>query len=755
MPVTRRRAWLLSSLLLLTIVAVAICMRKGSASPFLTFRHRHHRHPDPHHHHHHHHHHDHNPPPHPEYAFEDDDDDPGLRTLEFSPSPATARSRGPQIFNAIRDAGRQFGSSLRHNGMSVIPGIIPEGTSLYHGAGGAEVPAAFEWLAFEVEHAENFAWGGRGGRGGGRGSPGKEEEGALAEGDDDNDDHHHRRRQRPPPPPPGPGPAHGPPPPPDDDDNSDPPTPGYLHIYLTTRPLNILYLDGMAAAKTPNGTLDTQDLVLTGPFDPSTSPPPSPHTSSSHFDTPSSSSSSSSPSSSSRPKRSYFDEFARARDLCALAQFWSGRNLLDGFVRMEAGFEVILCDFSPETSGVRQVEALRRPTRRFGPPPMAASRGGGGGGGGGGEDEEKDEEEDDGGKFARSMSSFQWARAASQRYEGLGGRLLLDFSSMTSAFWFPFDDLYLSSSPPPREEGEDGEEGEEELHPRLTSATSAQLSILRRHARIATRRSIAQHSLHLHHPGRQSKSSGTTPSIQWQSLTDLIVTRYSDPLALMTHPSTSSLAVLRAEVDNLLDLFIDYDDYDDYDYDDDQDEEEVYARPHDGRKDKDKDKKEKQRCTAHHLRGIVPRTPEDAMIFAAVEATMEKICDVLFDVRRLLLPPLSSSPSSSSSSYPLPHAQSLLRDLMRTLAWSRWKEARGGGGPCPGGRPDQVLFVAMWPFGDREDHDDPRCLGIGDDIGSRHGYWYGFNRPPAPRPPLSPSPELETQMQMQPQPQEL
>lgn len=37
---------------------------------------------------------------------------------------------------------------------------------------------------------------------------------------------------------------------------------GYFHTYHTNRDLNLLYIDGMGAAKSKLGTLDSQDLVL-------------------------------------------------------------------------------------------------------------------------------------------------------------------------------------------------------------------------------------------------------------------------------------------------------------------------------------------------------------------------------------------------------------------------------------------------------------------------------------------------------------
>ncbi|KAJ7198832.1 hypothetical protein GGX14DRAFT_469051 [Mycena pura] len=87
------------------------------------------------------------------------------------------------------------------------------------------------------------------------------------------------------------------------------------HLTLVvSRPLQILYFDGSSAAKMNDGPMDSQDIVAWGEV---------------------------------LPDR-YFDELQRIRDICD----W-GRPLgVDGYVRMEMDFEIMLCDF---TSGVEVV----------------------------------------------------------------------------------------------------------------------------------------------------------------------------------------------------------------------------------------------------------------------------------------------------------------------------------------------------------------------------------------------------------------
>ncbi|KAG6329374.1 hypothetical protein ID866_9714 [Astraeus odoratus] len=87
------------------------------------------------------------------------------------------------------------------------------------------------------------------------------------------------------------------------------------HVTLMTiRPLNILYFDGSSAAKVASGTMDTQDLIVWNEI---------------RFGWMS-------------------EEWQRIADLCA----WGEKYGLDGFVRMEMDFEIMLCSF---TSGVKVV----------------------------------------------------------------------------------------------------------------------------------------------------------------------------------------------------------------------------------------------------------------------------------------------------------------------------------------------------------------------------------------------------------------
>ncbi|KAG5636714.1 hypothetical protein H0H81_007110 [Sphagnurus paluster] len=95
--------------------------------------------------------------------------------------------------------------------------------------------------------------------------------------------------------------------------------------FVTTRPLKVLYFDGSSAAKMKGGPLDSQDILWSG--DPFTQ----------------------------------WDERSRINGLCD----WGKQFGLDGFVRMEMDFEVMLCDFSDGLEIVSQLDLVssRKPHR--------------------------------------------------------------------------------------------------------------------------------------------------------------------------------------------------------------------------------------------------------------------------------------------------------------------------------------------------------------------------------------------------------
>lgn len=358
----------------------------------------------------------------------------------LAPNVETARRRGPEIFNAVHNSMRQWGSSLHHNGMSFYIATVPKGVLLHHGNTSPYSPTEPDWLAYEIEHAENFAHSRRGGppgRGHGPPPPHAGADDGENEKQSPMKDSHRtvelRHEQH-------------------EEDEDEEEQHGYLHTYETTRPLKFLYVDGMGGGKTSMGTLDSQDYLLRGkaPANDTTDPwekgerkePPPP-----------------------RKRKGPggggpMDEQERAKDLCAMCKEWG----LQGVVRMEAGFEIIKCDFS---DGLEEVQVLQRPEEKENRP--------------------------------RGMGNVEFLRGLSERYQGIGAsRTIIDYSSMVSALFFPVN---LTNPDVKRQD-----------LPRLASVDQAQLVQIKSYLEgvISERR------------------DAEARTIDWQDVSDLIVGRYAD-----------------------------------------------------------------------------------------------------------------------------------------------------------------------------------------------------------------------------------
>ncbi|CAG8982576.1 hypothetical protein HYALB_00007292 [Hymenoscyphus albidus] len=347
---------------------------------------------------------------------------------KFGADPIFARQRASNIFNAIHSSMRQWGSSLQHNGMSYFPATIPENTHLYHGTHQKERVKGMEWLAFEIEHAEAFArWGAF------RppknsyvpGSSGEYLNSELPSFGLDEDSVKHRYTQTIPPP------------------QNDRPK-GYLHIYRTTRDLTkLLYIDGMSAGKTSNGTLDTTDIVLRN-------------------DT--------------RPKIPVWGDVKRGEDLCAIGLEWG----VEGFILMEVGFELILCDFE---DGLILESSRQKSTTK-----------------------ESDNS---------NMWRFEWFRGVAARYQGItAGRVELDDSSMVSAYFYP-----LNLTNPDVSHSE---------QPRLVSSDKEGIVRLKTDLRRIIQESQSQKHV----------------KINWQGVVDMIVSRYTDRLVFIKAEGASHEQIL-------------------------------------------------------------------------------------------------------------------------------------------------------------------------------------------------------------------
>ena len=249
---------------------------------------------------------------------------------------------------------RQWGSSLNHNGMSFFLATLSTETQLYHGTSKPQTVTGMEWLAFEPEHALIFARPQRG--------LAQRHGNGLAQ-----DEKGHEVKRSNPQYPLGSPKA-------DADAKY-----GYLHTYVPKRPLHLLYIDGLSAGKTPNGTLDTQDMLLLNLTD------------------------------SNGPMGR---ELERAHGLCNLTTtLWQGK--IDGILRMEGGFEIILCDFATH---LQRTDVIR----------VSA------------------EEPHNG--FAAGSGGWSYLKAVTSRYHGIGGsRVVLDLERFVSVFAYPnIDGLFVN-----------------------------------------------------------------------------------------------------------------------------------------------------------------------------------------------------------------------------------------------------------------------------------------------------------------------
>lgn len=499
---------------------------------------------------------------------------------QLQPSQESAKENANLIFNSVHSAGRQWGSSLYHNGFSFFPARVPAGTLLYHGSREDKPPSGLEWLAFEIEHAENFA---------------------------------HSVHWRPGAPRPGP-PGDGQKPPAQQEplnkknsnDEEEPNYRGYLQTYQATRDLNLLYLDGTSAGKTDMGTLDSQDLIL-------------------------------------RENKTNHDdidwgEMRRARDMCDILPEWG----YDGVVRMEIGFEVILCDFY--TGAVDLVSV----TRTF----LSEDKLGNG-----------------------DTQGFEWARAVAERYDGIGGdRLQIDYSSMVSGLFFPIN---ISHTDPERPDLK-----------RLASATLDELKDIKSYLKdVATR-------------PRSFK-------VNWQAIVDMIVSRFQGRLVSLASNDLGESHF----IDQLESTILAW----------------VDAPPLPGDVNLSSVNEEVngtanaiKQCRKHYLRPALAKkrdwSVEDELIHTAIDSVLGAICEELFAIRASLLE--ADDRITSRGSYLIVRDQSnkkqseaviagraRVQNLMDTLGWTVWKQKQ----PCP---PNEVLFIAMWPFGDTDDHWNPGCRPI-------------------------------------------
>lgn len=413
------------------------------------------------------------------------------RSTSNYPDIESANKNAFAIFNSIHSAMRQWGSSVHHNGLSFYLATAPEGSIFYHGSLSPDRPDSFEWLAFEVEHAAQFAasW------------EFTEDLDLLTRAELTHDEYisktllKHRSSHAKPSP-------HSPHSPSfddtlfsqspmatmedmdDDDDEKDPPPKwppfdklmrGYFHLYRAKRPPNLLYIDGQAAAKCPLGSLDSQDMILLGRDEADAVPPT-------------------------------FGEWPRAEQLCALAEEWKHPNgaKIDGFIRMEAGFEIIYCDFS-EQGGLDLVSVQASSFRN-----------------------------ETGLRPHQVGPVFEWLRASAARFHGHpAGRLDIDWSSLVSAFSYPMN----VSNP----------DWHRQDLPRVVNATAESRSTVRDRLRDVF-------------SARGGQEVAKRKVVDWQGVVDSIVTRFSERLRYIVNNKWSHDGLLLA-IGTMVDPYINYTDH--------------------------------------------------------------------------------------------------------------------------------------------------------------------------------------------------
>ncbi|PNP40495.1 hypothetical protein TGAMA5MH_07492 [Trichoderma gamsii] len=518
------------------------------------------------------------------------------------PNHDSAKANANHIFNAIHSAGRQWGSSLNHNGFGFMPVTLSAGTLLYHGGYSKDPPKGLEWLAFEVEHAENFV----------------------------------RMARHPPIPPKGPdhdeqphAPSspqkplgqietdHGP------DRDPEGRIRGYLQTYQTTRDVQLLYVDGSGAAKSPIGTLDSQDYVLF------------PNSSWEWYNIQS--------------------EMKRATAMCDMITKWGWA----GIMRMEIGYEVIWCDFKSDS--LHHESSVRGFLQ---------------------EDRLKDEE---------FITTYLWARAVAERYDGLGGdRVKVDFSSMVSGFFFPIN---ISNTDPER--------------PDLIRLKAAK----------------PEHRLDISAYLQKVFAEPRRFNVNWQGVVDMIVTRFSKRLAAMSSTNIST-DIFIGELERAVLTYY-----------------EAPSLPDDATiaadDDKNKTAEAIDRCSTHYLKSAqLSRqkwTLQDGLIHTALSAVVQRICSDLYLMRSLLL---QAAPDTPSDAYfinkkvnnveldkAVNQSRAIVRNLVDELAWTTWKKPQ----LCA---ENEVLMTPMWPFGNIEDYYNPGCVPFNEITEDRRGYWKPYEKRP-------------------------
>ncbi|KAG1903012.1 uncharacterized protein F5891DRAFT_1185661 [Suillus fuscotomentosus] len=309
------------------------------------------------------------------------EDDLGQWDLHKAP---VMNATGHLVFETANSLLQHWANTRYRIGHTIVPGTVPVGTLLYHGAPSPRIPTALDWVAVEPDHSIMFSKG--------------------------------------------------------------PIETGCWHLTLAvTRSMKVLYFDGSSAANLLEGTMDTQDLVAWSKMKPEW----------------------------------VWNEKQRIKDLCK----WGQKYGLNGFVRMEMNFEIMICDF---TSHMEVVSFLNLESTHIGSGPPTNMP------------------EDP----TTVYQAFELMHATSWRENYPGEtRIILDFSGLVS-----FYDTSLVPSLVPRRVGL------ERWDHRVGGISSEDIEHVRdRLDQVLTRSPV------------------TTSGIDWKTVLRVVVDRYASRLDFMQH----------------------------------------------------------------------------------------------------------------------------------------------------------------------------------------------------------------------------
>lgn len=239
---------------------------------------------------------------------------------------------------------------------------------------------------------------------------------------------------------------------------------GWLHTYQTTKELRLVYVDGMSAGKSQIGTLDSQDRILFN-------------------DT--------------IPSGGVSRETERAKAVCRIsAEEWDNR--IDGVIRMEAGFEIILC--VPEQNLVPERVTKSRINNHK---PMHH-----------------------GDHKPKRGEPGELLRVVASRYNGIGGdRVKINYDHFVSAYDSDLD-LFPGGS----------------RLPRLSHLSITSLQTIRQRLTDL----VMDYDVH--------------GKVNWQAIADMTVQQYGRRLHdLVSSPRFRTMESLRAEISQMWESFIDLD----------------------------------------------------------------------------------------------------------------------------------------------------------------------------------------------------